>query len=103
MGSACEAGELFRAVLDGQGREDAQDGSPTFYDYLEIQPIGNNEFLMREGTVKDEEGLRELQPQNSSRLGEQLDKPVVRHRATCISWSPSDGVLPRHPDGRQGL
>ena len=59
LGSACEAGELFRAVLDG--KEDKElEKIASYYDYLEVQPIGNNDYLVRNGTVSDREGLCDL-------------------------------------------
>ena len=78
IGSACEAGELFRAILEKKPDDDIRD-IVNFYDYLEIQPISNNRFLIDEGMVADEEGLRELNRQIVE-LGEKHKKPVV---ATC--------------------
>ena len=75
VGSACEAGELFRAVLHHEPKEKI-DRIAAFYDYFEIQPIGNNAFLVREGTVPDDEGLRELNRKIVA-LGERFDKPVA--------------------------
>lgn len=78
IGSACEAGELFRAILDGKTQEEIERIAET-YDYLEIQPIANNKFLVREGKVKDDDGLRDLN-RRIVELADKLGKPCV---ATC--------------------
>ena len=81
LGSACEAGELFRAMLDGQSDEQIA-GIVSFYDYLEIQPIGNNRFMLesdRHREINSEEDLIALN-KRVVKLGEQFQKPVV---ATC--------------------
>ena len=78
IGSACEAGELFRAILEKKPDNDIAD-IVSFYDYLEIQPICNNRFLIADGTVSSDEDLRELN-RKIVELGEKYRKPVV---ATC--------------------
>lgn len=75
VGSACEAGELFRALVNKESEERIE-RIASFYDYLEVQPIGNNAFLIREGVARDEEDLRDYN-RRIVELGDKLGKPVV--------------------------
>ena len=78
LGSACEAGELYRAIVAGKTDEEIEKIAND-YDYLEIQPLGNNQFMVRNGTVQDNETLKEINKKIVT-LGEKLNKLVV---ATC--------------------
>ena len=81
VGSACEAGELYQAILNDKS-EQRISRIVNFYDYLEVQPLGNNEFMIdspKITKVNCEEDLREINRKIIA-LGEKFNKPVV---ATC--------------------
>lgn len=82
IGSACEAGELYKAIVEEKSEEEI-DRLVKFYDYLEIQPLGNNAFMLRDNNkfpnIQDENDLMEINRKIVS-LGEEYNKPVV---ATC--------------------
>jgi DNA polymerase-3 subunit alpha (Gram-positive type) len=75
IGSACEAGELYKAILKNKSHSEIKD-IISFYDYLEIQPIGNNMYLAREGLVKDEYELQSIN-RRIYELGKKYNKITV--------------------------
>ncbi|MCY6483935.1 PolC-type DNA polymerase III [Clostridium aestuarii] len=78
IGSACEAGEMYKSVFGGTSEEEL-DNLAKFYDYLEIQPLGNNEFMIRKGIVKNEKQLEEINKKICA-IAARNTLPVV---ATC--------------------
>ncbi|WP_083273296.1 PolC-type DNA polymerase III [Geosporobacter ferrireducens] len=75
IGTACEAGELYRSILNNRSQREIEN-IVKYYDYLEIQPLFNNKFLLDKGLVKDQKELIEIN-QRIVRLGEKYKKPVV--------------------------
>ena len=78
VGSACEAGQLYRAILDNRPKEELKEIAD-YYDYLEIQPLSNNRFLIEQEKVSSDEELKDINRRICA-LGEELGKPVC---ATC--------------------
>ena len=99
VGSACESGEVFQLILEGAGDE-ALEAAASFYDYLEIQPLMNNAYLIRNGKAPDEETLKEMNRRIVA-LGRRLGKPVA---ATCDVHflRPEDEALRRILQAGQG-
>lgn len=75
LSPACEAGELYRAIVAGQPYEQLL-RIADYYDYLEVQPLGNNEFMVRNGQVDSIEAIKNFN-RTVIQLGEDLHKPVV--------------------------
>lgn len=100
IGSACEGGEVYKAVLEGKNMDELKEVA-AFYDYLEIQPIKNNEYLIRKGNVKDEDELREMN-KKIYMLGKEMDKPVVA-TGDVHFLNPEDEAFRRIIQGGQGF
>ena len=81
LGSACEAGELYRGLLDGKPDTEIA-RIVDFYDYLEIQPLGNNQFMVESERISAINSMEDIMDMNRKivALGEEFHKPVV---ATC--------------------
>ena len=92
IGSACEAGELYKAIIDNKSAQEIEDIA-SFYDYLEIQPIANNRFLIADEKVKNDEQLRDINRQIYA-LAKKLGKPCC---ATCDAHfiDPEDEIYRR--------
>ncbi len=99
MGSACEQGEIYRAIVAGKDEEEIENIAKD-YDYLEIQPLGNNEFMVKNGTVPDMNALKDINRKIVA-LGEKLNKLVV---ATCDVhfMDPQDEIYRRILQAGQG-
>ncbi|MGL5634820.1 MAG: PolC-type DNA polymerase III [Sarcina sp.] len=100
IGSACEGGEIFKAVLEGKTSEELNDIAD-FYDYLEIQPIANNAHLVRKGNVSGDQELKDIN-RKIYKLGKDTGKPVV---ATCDVHflNPEEGIYRTIIQAAQGF
>ena len=100
LGSACEQGELYKAILNNKPEEKIEQ-IVKYYDYLEIQPLGNDEFMIRDGIVPDKEALKNIN-RKIVELGEKFGKLVV---ATCDVhfMDPQDEVYRRILMAGQGF
>ena len=103
LGSACEAGELYRALLENKADTEIA-RLVNFYDYLEIQPLGNNKFMIDSDKIPNINSMEDIMEMNRKivRLGEQFHKPVV---ATCDVHflNPEDEVYRRIIMAGQGF
>ncbi len=100
IGSACEQGELYIAIREGRPEAEIREIAE-LYDYFEIQPLGNNEFMVRSGEVENEQELIEINKKIVA-LGEEMKRPVV---ATCDVhfMDPADEMYRKVLLGAQGF
>ncbi|WP_010250824.1 DNA polymerase III subunit alpha [Acetivibrio cellulolyticus] len=99
LGSACSEGELFQAILHGKSDDEIETIAKD-YDYLEIQPLGNNDYLVRKEEVPDKEYIKEINRKIVA-LGEQLNKPVVA-TGDVHFLDPEDEIYRRILEAGQG-
>lgn len=100
LGSACSEGELFQSILLGKSDEEIE-AIAQEYDYLEIQPLGNNDYLVRKEQVPNKEYLKEIN-RKIVRLGEKLGKPVVA-TGDVHFLDPQDEIYRRILEAGQGF
>ncbi|KHD36653.1 DNA polymerase III subunit alpha [Clostridium acetobutylicum] len=100
LGSACSEGELFQAILLGKPDEEVEDIARD-YDYLEIQPLGNDDYLIRNGQVPNKEAIKDIN-RKIIELGEKLNKPVVA-TGDVHFIDPEDEIYRRILEAGQGF
>lgn len=100
LGSACSEGELFQAILLGRSDEQIEEIAK-FYDYLEIQPLGNNDYLVRQEQVPSREYLKDINKKIVT-LAEKLNKPVVG-TGDVHFLDPEDEIYRRILEAGQGF